>query len=114
MKPRFILGATALVLFTTASFAETTVATKSSTSVTHADGTSVYSTTKSEESMEIDGTITEESRTYEADPDAASHSESVTKINPDGSRSTYKEKHTLSTEDGELVERRTTTESHVN
>jgi hypothetical protein len=107
-----ILTATSLALISAVAFAETSVSTKSSTSVSTKEGTTVESTTTSEESADFDGTVTEKTHTYEAEPGATSHSASVTKVNPDGSRSTYKEQHTLSTEeDGDVVEKKTTTTS---
>lgn len=113
MKYECIASAMALALLSTPVWAETSVSTESSTSVTTSQGATKYSTTENEQSVDIDGTVTEQTHSYEIDPDAASSSATVTTVDPDGARTTVKKEHSLKTEDGKLVEKETTTESRV-
>jgi hypothetical protein len=112
MSKYLIAIAAALALTSGAALADASVSTKTTTS-TSGDGASDYSTTTSKESMDDDGNVTKETRSYQSEPASGSRSTAVSTVNADGSKTTYEEEHTVTPVNGELVEKKTTTTTEV-
>lgn len=109
MSKYLIASAAALAMMSGVALADASVATQTTTTSTHTEGTSGYSTTTNKESVDADGNVTKETRSYQSEPTSGSRSSTVGTVNADGSHSTYQEEYTVTPKDGEVVEKKTTT-----
>lgn len=112
MSKNLIASAVALAMMSGVALADATVSTQSTTS-TSSQGTTGYSATTSKESVDADGNVTKEKRSYQSDPMSGSSRSSNSTVNSDGSRRTYQEEHSVAPSYGGMVEKKTTTTTEV-